>query len=95
MNANHKQLYRYPDEGMISGVSAGLGRHFDIDYSVVRAVFVGLTVFSGFGLVAYLAFWALLDAAPPDEPEEPVDVVATTDISQNPVIITEQGSDSS
>ncbi len=91
MNLGEKKLYRHPDKGMISGVCAGVGRYFDIDYSVVRAAFVGLTVFSGFGLVAYIALWILVDVAPPEEPEVVDDVVEPTDVSQNPVTASEQG----
>jgi phage shock protein C len=63
-----KQLYRYPDEGMVSGVCAGLGRYFELDPALVRAAMVGLAFVSGFGFIAYLALWVLVDEAPPEDP---------------------------
>ncbi len=51
---------------MISGVCAGLAHRLDVDVALVRALFVGSIVFSGFGLFAYLTLWYLLDPAPLD-----------------------------
>jgi phage shock protein PspC (stress-responsive transcriptional regulator) len=64
MSSREKTLYRLPDEAMIGGVCAGVADRYDLDVALVRAVFAGLTVFSGFGLVAYLALWYLLDPPP-------------------------------
>lgn len=46
-------LYRNTREGKISGVSAGLADHWDIEAWVVRIIWVGLFLFTG-----TLAFWA-------------------------------------
>ena len=45
------------------GVCAGIARRFDIDPVLVRAAAIALTLFGGFGIVAYVVAWLLL----PDE----------------------------
>jgi len=64
-----KELIRRPDDGLIAGVCAGLAEYFDVNVVVVRAVFVGLLAFNGFGLLAYLAFVFLLNVGHADDGE--------------------------
>jgi phage shock protein PspC (stress-responsive transcriptional regulator) len=45
------------------GVCAGIARRFDIDPVLVRAAVIALTLFGGFGIVAYVVAWLLM----PDE----------------------------
>lgn len=45
---------------VIGGVAAGLAERFDLDVAVVRVVFVVLGALWGFGVVVYLAMWAIL-----------------------------------
>jgi len=56
-----KRLTRSKDK-MIAGVLAGIGDYFDIDPTVVRIVYVVLSIASiGFpGLFAYLIMWAII-----------------------------------
>lgn len=50
-----KKLYRLPKAGKIAGVCAGLADYLDIDVTLIRIVFVVLTLASGgFGLIVYL-----------------------------------------
>ncbi|MGI9615017.1 MAG: PspC domain-containing protein [Acidimicrobiales bacterium] len=72
MSNSEKTLNRLPDEAMIGGVCAGMADRFDLDVALVRAAFVGMTVFSGFGLVAYVALWYLLDPPEPADDEQPL-----------------------
>ncbi|MGI9614611.1 MAG: PspC domain-containing protein [Acidimicrobiales bacterium] len=72
MSNSEKSLNRLPDEAMIGGVCAGVADRFDLDVALVRAAFAGMTVFSGFGLVAYIALWYLLDPPAPAEDEQPI-----------------------
>ncbi|NAS32873.1 PspC domain-containing protein [Flavobacteriaceae bacterium R38] len=58
-----KQLYRDIDNKYVGGVSAGLGHYLGIDAIWLRLLFVLFTVFSGFGLVAYILFWILVPEA--------------------------------
>jgi|GEM_PF-1295040 len=52
-----KKLVRRSDDGMISGVAAGVAAYFDVDVTLVRLVFVLAAVFSfgGAGLAYLLA----------------------------------------
>ncbi|HEY3865177.1 MAG TPA: PspC domain-containing protein [Solirubrobacteraceae bacterium] len=44
---------------LIGGVCSGLGAHFDVDPILFRIAFVGLAIFSGVGIVLYLAILLL------------------------------------
>lgn len=64
---NNKKLYRIPSEGMIGGVSAGLGEYFDIDATIIRLIFV-LLFFAGFsGGLIYLVMWLVVPIKPADQ----------------------------
>ncbi|MEZ5095846.1 MAG: PspC domain-containing protein, partial [Nocardioides sp.] len=52
-------LRRSITDRKVAGVAGGLARHFDIDPTVVRVLFV-VTALFGFGLLAYGACWALV-----------------------------------
>jgi phage shock protein PspC (stress-responsive transcriptional regulator) len=54
---------------MVAGVCGGLGRHLDIDPVVFRILFVVLTFFGGFGLLAYAAAWLFVPVDGEDESE--------------------------
>ncbi len=56
---------------MIGGVCTGLAEYFDIDVTLVRALFVAATVVSGFGAILYVVLWILLDDVPPPPPAPP------------------------
>ncbi len=45
---------------LVAGVAVALARRMDVDVALVRLGFVLTTFFGGFGLIAYLAAWALL-----------------------------------
>ena len=47
---------------MVAGVLAGIANYFDIDPTIVRIVYVVLSIASiGFpGLIAYLIMWAII-----------------------------------
>jgi signal transduction histidine kinase len=57
------ELTRRLDDSLIAGVCAGVAAYLDVETVLVRAVFVGLGVLSGVGLVLYPIAWALLPAA--------------------------------
>ncbi len=61
-----RELVRRPSDGVVAGVCAGLATYFDTNVSIVRAIFVGLIVFNGFGLLAYVALAFLLDTDRPN-----------------------------
>ncbi|MBV7388908.1 PspC domain-containing protein [Pasteurellaceae bacterium TAE3-ERU1] len=59
-------LYRYPQQGMISGVCAGIAKASGLEIWVVRAITVLLFLFGGFFFVplAYIAGAFMLEKAP-------------------------------
>lgn len=65
------RLRRSRSDRYVAGVAGGLGRHLDVDPTVVRVVLAVLTLFGGAGLLVYLAVWLLVpedgsDRAPID-----------------------------
>lgn len=49
-----KKLYRTTDGKVIAGVCGGIGEYLNIDPTVIRLIWVLLTVFGGAGLLAYI-----------------------------------------
>ena len=46
---------------MIAGVCAGIGEYFNVDPTVIRLLWVLLTIFSaGGGILAYLIAWIII-----------------------------------
>lgn len=58
-----KVLRRSSRDGVLGGVSVGLGRYLGIDPVIVRIVFIASLFAGGIGVVAYIAAWLLV----PDE----------------------------
>jgi phage shock protein C len=46
-----------------TGVCGGLGEYFNIDATLIRVLFVALTVFGGAGLILYVAMWIIVPVA--------------------------------
>lgn len=61
-----KRLERKLAGRWLAGVCAGIGDYLGIDPTVIRVIFAVLTLFGGFGALAYLLAWALI----PEEGEE-------------------------
>ena len=55
-----KRLVRSSLDKKVAGVCGGLARYFDIDATLVRVVFVLLTLFSGGGLILYIILWLVM-----------------------------------
>ena len=51
------RLRRSTSNRYIAGVAGGLGRHFNVDPTVIRVLLVVLTFFGGAGLIIYGACW--------------------------------------
>ena len=63
-----KRLHRSRTDKMIGGVCGGLGEYFGVDPTIVRVVWVAITLFGGAGILAYLILWIIM----PLDPEGPV-----------------------
>lgn len=60
-----KRLMRPIVGRKIAGVCAGVAEYFDLDVTLVRVLWLLLTIFGGGGLIAYLVAWIVM----PSEPE--------------------------
>ncbi|MGI5992174.1 MAG: PspC domain-containing protein [Methanosarcina sp.] len=59
------KLYRSKKNRIIAGVCGGIGEHFNIDPTLVRLLWLLISVMSaGSGVVAYVIAWIII-------PEEP------------------------
>lgn len=54
------RLRRSSTDRYVAGVAGGLGRHFDLDPTVIRVTLVVLTLFGGAGALIYGAVWLLV-----------------------------------
>ena len=52
-----KRLRRSTTDRYFAGVAGGLGRHLDLDPTIIRVLLAVLTFFGGAGLLIYIAFW--------------------------------------
>jgi phage shock protein C len=59
-----RKLYRSRTNRMLGGVCGGLAQYFDIDPTLIRVVFVLLTVLGGAGPLLYLAMWIIVPKEP-------------------------------
>jgi len=56
-----KRLYRSKTERMLGGVCGGLGEHLNVDPTVIRLLWVLVTLISlGSGLLIYLIAWIIV-----------------------------------
>ncbi len=53
-------LRRRRDDRIVGGVAGGLGDYLNVDPVLLRAVFVGLIIFGGAGLILYALGWVLI-----------------------------------
>ncbi|MCM1452859.1 MAG: PspC domain-containing protein [Clostridium sp.] len=59
-----KKLYRSNAYKMIGGVCGGLAEYFDIDPTIIRLAWVFLTLWAGFGVLAYIIAWIVIPLNP-------------------------------
>jgi len=60
-----KRLFaRSSADKKIAGVCAGVARYFDLDATLVRAVWLLCVLFGGCGLVAYVVLWIVMPLDP-------------------------------
>ena len=60
-----KKIHRSQTDKIIAGIAGGLGEHFEVDPTIVRLIFVLITVLGGSGVLLYLILWVLI----PKDPE--------------------------
>jgi phage shock protein C len=55
-----KKLYRSESDRMLAGVAGGLADYFEIDSTIVRLIFITLSLIGGSGLLAYFILWVVV-----------------------------------
>jgi phage shock protein C len=60
-----KRLYKSRTERMIDGVCGGVAEYLGLDVTLVRILWVLLTLFGGTGIVLYIVAMIVMPAAPP------------------------------
>jgi len=63
-----KRLYRSRTEKMVAGVCGGLAQYFNVDPTIIRLLWVFITLIGGAGVLAYIILWIVV----PQEPAAPM-----------------------
>ena len=63
---NYKRIFRSRSECVAAGLCGGVAEYFNVDPVLVRLMFVGVTVFTGFvlGPIAYVLGWIIVPQEP-------------------------------
>ncbi len=54
------RLYRSEKNRVVGGVAAGLAEYLDLDPTLIRALFVIVTILGGSGILVYLVLWLIM-----------------------------------
>lgn len=57
---NRKKIYRINDDFIVAGVCSGIAEYFEIDATLVRVIFILLTIGGGSGVLIYLILWLII-----------------------------------
>lgn len=63
-DVDRKRLFRVRHDRILGGVCGGLSRVINLDITIVRLLFVALTLVGGGGIVIYLLLWLLMPLEP-------------------------------
>src|ERR1700712_1674048 len=77
------RLRRSTSDRYIAGVAGGLGRHFDVDPTVIRVTLAVPTFFGGAGVLVYGAVWLFV----PEDGEDRAPVEVSTDVRRIILIV--------
>lgn len=78
---DYSQLRRSVTDHKIAGVAGGLGRHLNVDPTILRVAFVVLAFFGGAGFLLYAALWAFVPEDGKDEAP-----IATSAATRNAIL---------
>ncbi len=67
----NKRLHRSRTEKMIAGVCGGLAEYLGIDPTLVRVVWVLISLLAGVGVLLYLILWVIMPLDLPGAPGGP------------------------
>jgi phage shock protein C len=63
-----KRLQRSRTEKMIGGVCGGFAEYFNVDPTLVRVIWVAMTLIVGIGILLYLILWLVMPLESPAQP---------------------------
>jgi phage shock protein C len=66
----NKKLYRSQTNRMIGGVCGGVAEYFSIDPTIIRLIWVAISLMGGIGIVVYLASLFIIPNNPAQDPAE-------------------------
>lgn len=58
-----KKLYRNMDDRVFAGVCSGLAAYFNIDVTIIRAIFIVVFILGGSAFFAYIILWVIMPKA--------------------------------
>jgi phage shock protein C len=64
----NKRLQRSRTEKMIGGVCGGLAEYFNVDPTIVRILWVLITLLGGAGIILYVILWVIMPLERPGPP---------------------------
>ena len=69
MDFGSPPLRRSRDKRMIAGVMGGIAEHFDLDVTLLRVLYVVVSILSAAfpGVLVYLLLWLLIPARRPED----------------------------
>lgn len=67
-----KKLYRSEKNKMIAGICAGLGDYFDVDFTLIRLIFVALALLTAIFpmLIFYIVAWIVIPLSDERQPAD-------------------------
>lgn len=63
-----KRLQRSRTEKVLGGVCGGLAEYFNVDPTLVRVLWIVMTLIVGVGILLYIILWFVMPLQPPAEP---------------------------
>ncbi|HSR32053.1 MAG TPA: PspC domain-containing protein [Anaerolineae bacterium] len=64
MSESPKRLYRSRQERWLAGICGGIGHYFNLDPTLIRALFVLAGLVIGGGIIAYILLWIIIPLEP-------------------------------
>ena len=71
------KLYRSEKNRIIAGVAGGLGDFFNVDTTLIRFIFILITIFGGGGILLYIILWLIMPN------ESSISVISKESIGKN------------
>lgn len=62
-NQSERRLFRDKENATIAGVCSGIANYFNVDIVIIRAIFVLMFIFAGFGVPLYIILWVIIPPA--------------------------------